>query len=133
MEESSGSAPPRQASSWGSWTAGLVVVAIGVFFLLRNFGVSPAFMRYHNWWAVFILIAAVVPLVQAAQYYRAAGAVDANVLHSLTSAAAIATVALIFLFDLSWNRWWPLFVIYIGLWTMFKRRPARRPDRPGTR
>ena len=36
-------------------------------------------------------------------------------------------VALFFLLDLSWELWWPLFVIYGGLWMLVKggRRYAR--------
>lgn len=100
----------------GGLVAGLVVVAIGVVFLLNNFGVSLGFMEYQNWWAVFILIGAAGPLTHAVRRYRARGSMDGVILHSLVSAAAIITVALIFLFDLSWNLWWPLFVIFGGLW-----------------
>lgn len=116
---------------WSGITAGLVIIAIGVFFLFYNFGMRLPFMQNHSWWAIFILIAALVPLAQAFAYYRARGQVDGSVLHSLTSAAAIVTVALIFLFDLRWDRWWPLFVIYGGLWTIFKRTPGGARTRSG--
>lgn len=109
------------ARHWSGIAAGLVVIAIGVFFLFYNFGMRPAFMQNHTWWALFILIGALFPLGQAFAHYRAQHKIDGNVLHSLTSVAAIVTVALIFLFDLRWGRWWPLFVIYGGLWTIFKR------------
>jgi LiaF transmembrane domain len=121
---------PDHYWGWGGLSAGLIIIAIGVFFLFYNFGWRLPFMRYHNWWALFILIGAVGPLAQAGRHYQASRRVDGNVLHSLTSAAAIVTVALIFLFDLSWNRWWPLFIIYGGLWTMFRRTPRRTENRP---
>ena len=35
---------------------GLVAIAVGVVFLLRNFGISLPFMRLHNGWALFILL-----------------------------------------------------------------------------
>ncbi|MGH8271225.1 MAG: LiaF transmembrane domain-containing protein [Gammaproteobacteria bacterium] len=106
---------------------GLVIIAIGVFFLLYNFNVRLPFMRYHNWWALFILIGAIGPLAQAVRAWRAKGGFDANVLHSLTSAAVIITIALFFLFDVLWNRWWPVFLIYGGLWAI-ARRTHRKPD-----
>jgi hypothetical protein len=40
------------------------------------------------------------------------------VLRSLLTAAVIVMVALMFILELSWQRWWPLFVIYGGLWML---------------
>jgi hypothetical protein len=102
----------------GGMVAALIVIAIGVVFLLDNFGISFGFMEYHNWWAVFILVGAVGPLNQATRRFRAQGRVDGVVLHSLVSTAAIIAVALMFLLDLSWNLWWPLFIIFGGLWML---------------
>lgn len=103
---------------WGGLTMGLVIVIIGFVFLLRNLGVPLPFIGLHNWWALFILAAAVPMLVQAADRYRRAGRVDRLVLHALLSAAAVILVAVMFLLDLDWAKWWPLFVIYGGVWTM---------------
>jgi len=102
----------------GRLIMGLVVIAIGVLFLLRNFGILLPFMQYHNWWALFILLGAVGPLSYALQRYRSQNKVDGVVLHSLVSAAAIVTVALFFLLELDWNRWWPLFIVFGGLWML---------------
>jgi hypothetical protein len=114
------------------WTAaslgiGLVIIAVGIFFLLYNFNVRLPFMRHHNWWALFILIAAIGPLTQAGQAWRRAGGFDANVLHALTSTAVIVTISLFFFFSVSWNLWWPIFVIYGGLWAI-TRREIDKPD-----
>jgi lipoprotein signal peptidase len=114
--ETSGSKPACR--NCGGLVAGLIVIAIGVLFLLDNFGISFGFMEYHNWWALFILIGAAGPLSYAVQRYRRQGRVDGAVLHSLVSAAAVVTVALMFLLDLSWNLWWPLFIIFGGLWML---------------
>ncbi|HEX5314542.1 MAG TPA: hypothetical protein VFX38_06525 [Gammaproteobacteria bacterium] len=120
------------------WTAaslsiGVIVIAIGVFFLLYNFGVRVPFMRDHNWWALFILIGAIGPLTMAGKAWRVRGGFDANVLHALTSAAVIVTIALFFFFSVSWNRWWPLFVIYGGLWAISRRSLRHEaPTRPVT-
>jgi hypothetical protein len=114
-------------SLWGGLAAGLVVVIVGVVFLLRNLGIPLPFAALHNWWALFILVGAVPLLAQAADSYRKSGKVDQAVLHALLSAAAVILVALIFLLGLDLAVWWPLFVIYGGLWTMmgvFKKRAA---------
>lgn len=105
---------------WSRAAMGLVVIAVGVVFLLQNFGISLPFMRLHNWWALFILLGAVPSLGYALQRYRTVGKADGRVLHSLLSATAVVMVALFFLLELSWGLWWPLFVIYGGLWMLVK-------------
>jgi len=103
---------------WSRIATALVVILVGALFLLRNFGVHLPFMALHNWWAVFILLGAVPSLGLAAQRYQRSGRVDRLVLHALLSAAAVILVALMFLLDLDWEIWWPLFVIYGGLWML---------------
>lgn len=103
---------------WSSLTTGLVVIAIGVAFLLWNFGVQLPFMQYRNGWALFILIGAVGPLSHALQRYRQRHNFDGVILHSLVSAVAIVVVALMFLLNLNWTRWWPVFVIIGGLYML---------------
>lgn len=110
--------PRHRHGHRGGLVMGLIVIAIGVLFLLQNFGVLLPFMQYHNWWALFILIGAVGPLSYALQRYRSQNKLDGVVLHSLVSAAAIVTVALFFLLELDWNRWWPLFIVFGGLWML---------------
>ena len=105
---------------WGGLGMGFVVIAVGVIFLLRNLGIDLPFLQFHNWWAVFILIGALGPLSYALQRWHELGRVDGLVLHSLLSALVILLVASFFLLDLSWERWWPLFVIYGGLWMLVK-------------
>lgn len=118
--------PVRPAPRCGHrlFPAGLVI-AIGVFFLLGNFGIDVPFFDQGNWWAWFILFGAAWPLFDAMERYRTVGAVDGDVLHSLLAATAIGTVALMFLLQLSWQQWWPVFLIYGGL-CMLLRRPRRR-------
>src|SRR5215469_2303272 len=112
--------------NWGRATAGLVAVAVGVLFLLRNYGVDLPFMYLHNWWALFIYLAALPSLGYALQRYRNAGKVDAGVLHSLLSGGVVITVATILLLDLSWEKLWPLFVICGGLFMMVRGGYRRR-------
>lgn len=113
--------PSNRRSSSGLVT-GLVVIAIGVYFLLRNLGVELPFLYMHNWWALFILIAAIGPLTQAIQAWRASGRIDAVVArHGLTT-VIIVTIALMLLLDVRWDRWWPVFVIYGGLWMLIRER-----------
>ncbi len=95
--------------------AALSVIAIGAFFLLGNLGAHWGFLYLQNWWAWLIMAGAVAPLSMAVQRYRERGVVDGEVLHFVLNGAIVVMVALIFLLQLSWGQWWPVFVIYGGL------------------
>ena len=103
----------------------LLVVAMGLVFLGANLGVRIPFLDWANWWAWFILAGAAWPLSEAWARYRAVGRLDVAVAHSLFNALGIVIVAGIFILDLSWATWWPVFVIYGGL-CMLVRDPRRR-------
>lgn len=106
----------------------LAVIAVGVIFLIRNLGIEIPFLERSNWWAWFILIAALAPLTTAYEAYRERGRVDAEVIYSLLSGAAVVLVAVMFLLGLDWRVWWPLFVILGGLFTLV-RGPRRSSAR----
>ncbi|MEN0038917.1 MAG: hypothetical protein AAGC78_17700 [Cellvibrio sp.] len=108
----------RLASS--SLPLGIAVVVIGGLLLARNLGFELFFLDFHNWWAFFILLAAIGPLQQAFSAYRREG-MGAAVANSLVSAGAIIFVSLLFLLDLSFWTWWPVFVIIGGLYMMTSR------------
>lgn len=123
----------REWKTQGGWVMGIVVIAIGILFLLHNFGLRLAFLQYSHWWAVLILLCAIGPLSLAYKHYRTIRRIDANTAHHLTSAAAILTIGFIFLLDLRWDRWWPLFVIYGGLWMLIRRTYPRMRSGAGSR
>ncbi|MEO7065649.1 MAG: hypothetical protein ABI114_01960 [Rhodanobacter sp.] len=120
--------PTNARSSRSRVIPALLVIAIGAFFLLDNLAINLPFFDIENWWAWIILFAAALPLADAARRYRSVGRVDGEVAHSLLSATAIVMVALMFILELSWHVWWPVFVIYGGL-CMLVRGPRRRADR----
>lgn len=103
-----------------NWPVGLAVVVIGGLLLARNLGVELFFLDFHNWWAFFILLAAIGPLQQGIISYRREG-MGAAVANSLVSAGAIIFISLLFLLDLSFWTWWPIFVIIGGLYMMTSR------------
>ena len=95
---------------------GLVFIIVGVIFLARNLGYDIDLPYLHNWWALFILIPAVTRLHDAWSRYRSNGEVlDSVVRRALVSGAACVLVAAMFLLELSWHTWWPLFVIFGGV------------------
>jgi hypothetical protein len=107
----------------------VLVIAVGVIFLCGNLGVDIPFLDRANWWAWLILAAAAWPLVEAVERYRAVGAVDGAVWHALLNSALIAMVALVFILQLPWRQWWPVFVIYGGLCMLVRDPRQRRRDR----
>jgi|SRR6185503_2600684 len=122
--------PQDHYGMWSSLGIGVIVVAIGLAFLMDNFGMRLPFYRPHNWWALFILVAAVPMLLQAADQYRRSDKLDRAVLCLLLSAAGPILVATMFLLELEWSLWWPLFIIYGGLWVMVGgRNQARKNSR----
>lgn len=125
-EDNHQSSPPVPApaqkrwNSGSSWVLGLAVAVIGGLLLARNLGVELFFLDFHNWWAFFILLAAIGPLQQAFSAYRREG-MGVAVVNSLVSAGAIIFISLLFLLDLSFWIWWPIFVIIGGLYMMTSR------------
>lgn len=96
-----------------NWIIGLILILVGSGFLLTNLGIVD--FRFDNWWALFILIPAVVSFANAWRAYSASGRVDGAVAGSLAGGMITLTVALIFLFNLDWGVVWPIFLILGGL------------------
>jgi hypothetical protein len=98
----------------GSWLGGLIVIAIGVAFLLRNFG-WVEWPLFENWWALFILIPALASLGNAWRSYGADGRLNGEVIGSLIGGLLLLMIALVFLLQLDWGAIWPVFLILGGL------------------
>ena len=120
----------RRESRVGEVVAGLIAILIGFVFLADNFGIEFPIFGLHNWWAVFILVGAVAPASRAVRRYRSIGAVDARAAHWMLSAATAVTVGLMFLLELSFAQWWPIFVVIGGFSMLISG--GRRRDRTMT-
>jgi len=99
----------------GSWGFGLGLIALGVFFLMRNY----LGFQLQNWWALFIFIPAFGAFGSFLGVWRKQGRLNREAFSSLTGALVIATVALIFLLGLNWGTIWPVFLIIGGLGALF--------------
>jgi hypothetical protein len=98
----------------GVW-GGVVLILLGIIFLFQQIGS----FTFHNWWAVFILIPVLSSIGAAWRVYQSTGRfTHPGVLGPLYGAGYPLMVALIFLFDLNWGIWWPLFVLWAGLGAM---------------
>ncbi len=110
---------------------GIILILLGLIFLLQQFG----HFSLRNWWALFILIPALASLWSAFALLTRSGRFNEAVRGSLFGGLMILTVALIFLLELSWAVFWPLFVILPGLSMLFtawpgEETPAGRFYRP---
>ncbi|MEZ4591923.1 MAG: hypothetical protein R3D55_12400 [Chloroflexota bacterium] len=112
------SRPRRVQRDDNSTTWGLILIGIGVFFLVTRVGG----FYINNWWALFILIPAFHNLNEAWQSYRANGRLTKNARHSLMGGLLIGMVAAFFLFSLSWNLFWPLVLIMLGIGALLNGR-----------
>lgn len=110
---------PRQVRRpSGNITGGLILIGLGTFFLLSQF------TNFHlqNWWALFILIPAFHNLNEAWQGYQANGRLRANARQSLMGGLFLSMVAAFFLLNLSWNLFWPLVLIMVGIGALLNGR-----------
>lgn len=97
---------------------GLILIALGLFFLARNF---LGFEMFANWWALFILIPAAGSFSRAWSQYRATGRWRGAAGRSLTGGLLITAIALNFLLDLDIGRYWPVLLIILGFSLLLQR------------
>ncbi len=104
---------PRRPTkiSYISFYTGLIMLIAGSVALAQMGGLLP---RY-TWWAIFILIPALIPLSVAHWLAQRSHALTYGARGPLCGGLLLLTVALICLLDLSWAALWPLFIILPGL------------------
>lgn len=106
------------ASVW----VGIAFVLFGIIMILQTAGL----VRLNNWWALFILIPALASFGSAWNRARAnGGRFTRAVSGPITGGLFISAVAILFLFNLDWGRYWPVFIVLAGVTTLlgaFARR-----------
>lgn len=105
----------------GGWLGGIVLILIGIFFLLGNYGLV-AWQLFDNWWALFILIPALGALGNAWRTYQMQGRFTDEVFGSLLGSLLLLCISLVFLLNLEWGRIWPIFLILGGLGILLRGR-----------
>lgn len=97
-------------------TGGLILIGLGIIFLLSQ---TTGFYL-NNWWALFILIPAVHNLIEAWHSYQVNGRLGSHARHALFGGILLTAVAAFFLFNLSWNLFWPIVLIMVGISALIK-------------
>jgi len=110
-----------------SWFVGIVLIAVGLIFLLRN---TVWGFALDNWWALFILIPAAGSFGTAWNLYRKNnGRMTQAAIGPLMGGLFGLFVAGVFLFNLNWGRIWPVFLILAGLGALGKAMVRQDEDR----
>ncbi|MCU0519688.1 MAG: hypothetical protein MUF84_03205 [Anaerolineae bacterium] len=109
----------------GPVLGGLILLAMGVIFLLRNLGFDLPVLD--NWWALFILIPVVTSFDRAWRAYQRNGQrMTSEVSGTAIGALALTMVMLALLFDLKWAIILPVFLILLGLGALLSAFGASR-------
>ncbi len=102
----------------GHTIAAFTLIALGVIFLLGQFGFNLRF----NWWAIFIALPGAAMLWNVYQAYSRRSRLDSNEMIQGFIGVFLILIAGGFLFDIEldwlWNLW-PLILIGIGLALLF--------------
>lgn len=104
----------------------IILISVGVFFLLNRLGL-PVFK---NWWAIFILIPGISSIGTLVEELSSGNGFRALLASSIMGILFPFTIAGMFLFDLSWAKLWPVFVILAGF-SMFLTAFVKRGEPVG--
>lgn len=110
--------------SWhgGPWIGGVVLIALGVIFLLQNFGYPIP----ENWWALFLLVPAVGAFMSAwSSYQKSGGQITGAVRGGVIGGVLLTLLAGLLYFNIDFGKFWPVVLIVIGASLLFGN-PWRR-------
>ena len=95
----------------GPEIAGVILIGLGIVFLAQNFGVRLP----QNWWALFILIPAIISFASAWQIYQREREATAAVRGGVAAGVVLTVVAVSFLIGVEWGRFWPVILVLVGV------------------
>jgi len=97
---------------------GLILLALGAFFLLRNTGVVDFLHLPYlgvNWWALFLMIPGALLVARAVQGFQSGRGQQREVRNQAVGGVLLILVGATLMFDFgNWDFVWPLFLIVIG-------------------
>jgi len=114
--------PKKSTRSSGVAWGAIVLIALGVILLAQQVGN----FSFENWWALFILIPALSAFASAVEIWRRAGRFTFAVWSTFHGGLFPLLVAVLFLFELDWGDYWPLFIILGGFGMLVGGLPFER-------
>jgi hypothetical protein len=113
----------RGNRSSGSVGFAVVLILLGLLFLAQQIGD----FSFENWWALFILIPTLSAFGAAARIWQGRGRFTFAVWSTFYGGLFPLLVAVMFLFNLDWGDYWPLFIILGGFGMFVGGFPFKRP------
>ena len=96
----------------GPWIGGVLLIALGVGFLARNFG----YPLPQNWWALFLLLPGLAALSTAWSIYQRNGQqLNGGARSALIGGLILVLLSFLFFFDVNFGKFWPVILIVIGV------------------
>jgi hypothetical protein len=99
-----------------------VLIVLGIILLLQQVGN----FSFDNWWALFILIPVLSAFASAFRIWQRAGRLTFAVWSTFYGGLFPLLVAVLFLFDLDWGDYWPLFILLGGVGMLVGGLPFQR-------
>lgn len=101
-----------------NWILAGVLIVVGLGLLMSNFtGFS-----FDNWWALFLLIPALMMFKNVYGDYQTNGRLTSSSTGPLIAGLAILVMLVVFIFNLSWSGLWPLAFIFGGIAVLLSSR-----------
>lgn len=94
-----------------SITGAIILIVIGLFLVLQRLGISG----FENWWAIFILIPAISSTENLVRELRSSRGFHFAIASTILGILFPTAVAFMFLFDLDWSLYWPIFIMLAGI------------------
>jgi len=123
MENDTSTGRERRRDGSPGWL-GFILIILGFIFLAQQFGN----FSFDNWWALFILIPALSAFGSGFSMWQRDGKFHYGVFSTFYGGMFPLLVALMFMFNLDWGDYWPLFVILGGFGTMLSGLSFARPE-----
>lgn len=102
---------------------GFILILLGVILLAQQVGN----FSFHNWWALFILIPALSAFGSGFSMWLKDGRFHYGVFSTLWGGIFPLFVAIMFLFEMDWGVYWPVFIILGGFGMFLSGMPYSRP------
>ncbi|MBN2043463.1 MAG: hypothetical protein JW757_00470 [Anaerolineales bacterium] len=103
---------------------GFILILLGFILLAQQIGG----FSFENWWALFILIPAMSAFGTAIGMWQKDGRFHFGIWSTFYGGLFPLLVAVMFLFNIDWGVYWPLFVILGGFGTFLSGFSFYRPD-----